>query len=1426
MIDARKQFVVLHRDFLSRLVDLELLSAQGDLQRLLGQFGALLAAFSFTFCIGAIPKYVASSLPEGRLHASAMGEQEFLVAATMALAGLFAVLSWNNVLPDRRDSLILGVLPVRARTLFLARAAAIATALGVTVIAVNCFTGLAYPLVAMPAAGGLGVFRAFVAWWAAMLAAGLFVCCALLAVQGLASQLLTYRLYLRVSAFLQLAAFFVVLAGFFLKPPFPAPDAYSVHAFQRQPLYWWIPSFWFFGLMHQLNGSADRLRSALAARGLWALAIAASIALLTAALAYGRNMRRIVEQPDIAPSDRSHPSARLGSWLAARIIRRPVERAVVMFTSRTIARSRQHRLLIAAYGGIGLAIALLYCRELIYGASSFGLMNPRAYWSQANIPMMISSLVMLVFAVLGARAVFALPITLPANWIFRVTAVHRPSHYFRAVRNAVVLLAAGPICGAFAAVYLSCWPTLPAVEHTLVLCAAAVLLVSRSLDGFHKIPFACSYLPGKANINVKLGVYALIFLFCAEMGVQIEFWAIHSLISFAVVFALLSTAALWSYRHWQEFASSPYNQIQFEDLPVADVSPLDLHGTSGGGWTGGESAPPPPPAASFPSMARSSLLTLSTAAAAPEPIPLGTRIEQIWTDLRQGARIFIRAPGFSTATVLLLALGIGGNTAIYSMIHGLWSKPAPGVKADGLVIFGTAKDGQVSDPGLNSYPAYIEYAARTRTMKSLAAYRFARFTVSLADGSWQLRGGAVTGSYIETLGLHLAQGRDFTRDEASGKAPLAAIIAWHVWQNQFHSGSAIGSTVVVNGHPATVVGITPEGFRGLELAPHFEICLPMEAWLRETGTSASLGDPAQRGFNLIGRLNPGVSLTQAQAEFDAISRVLEERYPETNLGRSVVLAAYPTVAFGPLGGRQTRFVQGLVMAAGLGALLMICANVANLMLARVLARRKELAVRMALGAPWTRIVSTVAGEAVVISLAASAAALLTASWITRIVGGLMPPIESGARFSLDFSPDWKVALYALALAAFCTATVTVAPALRIWRKQPRPGARPGLQGALVVAQLAMCMVFAAGGITAWRAISSIDHDDVYIHRDHLLLAAVDTSGAFEPDLLERIRARLLTLPRVTSVSWALAAPPGSHSWKGIPANDAVRTQGTVVGPGYLTTLGIHLLAGRDLREHDSFNTAVINRKLAQALWPGQTAIGRTFSMPRVAADPIEVVGVAPDAPYSGVADDGSYTGMGKGDRPNFVFLADDPQSRGPGQSTFHIRYAGSPGSLAAEVRAAIHEVAPPIPVFSMRSMEEEWAAFTAPWRDFGMLVQIFGAASLLLAAIGLSAVVGCQVTNRTRELGIRAALGARPSQVFAAAVRGAALLAAMGLCAGVGLTFAGAHAAGALTFGIRPADPLVLAAVAATLMAVSMAACMAPALRAVRIDPTVALREE
>jgi predicted permease len=1411
------QFRVLYRDFLTRILDLELLSSRGDIERLLVQFAAMLGAFSFTFTCYFVPRYSHAKLSADLLARLAHVDQDLLISTTMAVAGLFTVLAWNTVLPDRRDCLILGLLPVRQRTIFFAKLAALATILGLSILAINSFTGLAYPFTAAaPDAGALTILRSLLAWWFTMIAAGAFVCCSLLGIQGLASQLMPYRLFLRLSSGLQLTAFFVILAGYILKPPFP-------HVW---------PSAWFLGLYLQLSGTADAHLTALAARGSLACLIAVPVAALTFGLAFRRNNRRIIEQPDIAPARRSRP-------FVQKLFPEPIDRAVIFFTARTIARSRHHRLLLAAYGGIGLAIALAYTRDLVYPSGSIERLWSHPQWNQPNAPLLAGSFILLFFAVIATRAVMSLPIALRANWIFRLTAIEEPAAYCAATRKALLILCAAPILLMCAAVFLSLWPLQPALQHLALLSVAAFVMTDLALYRFRKVPFACSYLPGKANLHVRLGIGAIAFIFLATQGVELEYWTLSHPTGYLILLGVLLLLAFLAYRRT---ATHPLSQLQFEEQPPEDIESLKLYDD------GGPSLPPQnmpsvrPTSGSFATPVtsariRTPQLFSQFPGSDPFDVPRAPfSLEQLARDLLGGVRILTRAPGFSAAAIAMIALGLGWNTTIYSIVNTILNKPAPVVEARSLVSFGVKRMGRPTDPGDNNYAEYVDYARTTSTMQQLAATVAERFNMILPDGSsYRMRGTLVTGNYLDTLRVGLFMGRQFTADEVSGAAPLAVIITYPVWQTQFQSAAnVLGKTVTLNGYPATIIGVAPPHFHGATIAPNLEICVPVLAYAR-LQLAAGLDTKLEHGIGIIGRLADHASLSSAQVEFDSLTDRLRQAFPQLEGDKKMVLAHYSATAFGPNSGRQARVFLAIVMAVTLLTLVIVCANVANLMLARAISRQREIAIRLSMGASRARLLRMLFAEGLVLSGAAGAVAWLFASWATRALVSLLPHLESGALFDVDFTPDARVAVYAMLLALLSTLAFTMVPALRAWRQDLLPSLRTGEQAVirgrsplatgLTVGQLALCVMLLVGGGLAWRSLSLIDTADLGFNRDHVLLAGVNFSGLQTPGILTRVRQSLAALPGVTSVSWSIAAPPHSHPGMLQPAHAAgssntTETDITMAGPDYLHTLGVPFLAGRDFLPTDQ-DAAIVNHKLAAALWPNQPAIGQTFTV--AGTKPFQVVGVVPDAAFNGVGFDGSFSGLSPAERRPFVFLSDRDA---PLERTIHVRYTGDLAALVAALRMAIHQVDPRLAVFSVRTMEAEWRDFTAPIRAVTTLLALFALGSLVLASIGLYAVTSFYTARRTREFGIRMALGATPRQTLQAVFKEALLLTAAGLGIGLVICLAISSALTHLLFGITPTDIVTYAAVVISMSAVSLLASYLPARRASRIDPIESLRAD
>ncbi len=563
------QFRVLFRQFLFRTVDLELIAPQGDMSKLLGQFAGLLVFVSFATSLGGL-LFNGSRLSHLELVDTILRTEHFLISTTMLVVGLFAVLSWDSTFPDRRDVLVLAPLPVRARTLFLAKIAAIGAALSITVIALNSLISICWPIVFISinrpgAAGVLGVLRAFAAYWTTSFAAGIFIFGAVLTLQGVAAQLLSRRVFLRVSAFLQMAAFCLFLSTYFLEPSLTTPAALAAAA--NQSTLAWLPSYWFFGLFQALNGSlAEAANSSpaayaslvsLAQHAVGGIAIAAIGTASAFLLSYLRTLRKIVEEPDIMPStSRIGWTPRFGSSL---------QTAVVLFSIRTLLRSRQHRVMLAFYLGIGFALVIL-------------LMKAPAQENHLNhvdASLMFASIIMMSVLVSGTRIVFSLPLDLRANWIFRVTQVRGAAEYLAASRRPLFVLAVIPVWAICAAVLFALWPWPDALRHLIVLGVFGILIAYAGLYGFHKIPFTCSYLPGKRQAHLAFVASLPIFVLIAE-AVVLEMRALHDSVLYLEILATLCVAVVLA--RWLAIwhAASDEAAVQFEETPVPAIQVLGL----------------------------------------------------------------------------------------------------------------------------------------------------------------------------------------------------------------------------------------------------------------------------------------------------------------------------------------------------------------------------------------------------------------------------------------------------------------------------------------------------------------------------------------------------------------------------------------------------------------------------------------------------------------------------------------------------------------------------------------------------------------------------------------------------------------------------------------------------------------------------------
>ncbi len=572
-VNEKLQFKALYRQFLFRMVDLELLSssAQGDISKLLGQIAGMLIFFSTMLSLGGM-LFDGRGMTRLEFLTTLWSIQHFLISTTMLVVGMFAILSWDTTFPDRRDVLILAPLPVRPRTLFFAKVAALGAALGTGVASLNGLAGLVWPALHFVPPDG-NVLRTLLAYWVSVSAAGIFVMCCVLSVQGLAAELLPRRHFLRVSAILQLGALCLFLAGYFLEPSLESPPLLLDPANQHRVLQ--VPTYWFWGLFQTLNGPLNlpgvpaaprELWSGLAARALLALAISVTGSATAFVLAYFRTIRRIVEEPDIVPGSRA--SAPFGSRWLPRFGSSPMT-AVVQFSIRTLLRSRQHRLLLVFFLGIGLSFLVLLAHSRPPGDQ----LGPEELYQAALI---VSSLVMMCCMVVGMRVVFSRPLEIRANWIFRIAGLSAAADCQAACRRSLFVLAVLPAWAISAAALLPDFPWRMFATHLVALALLASIAVEATIYNFRKIPFTCTYLPGKSRANfLILAGYG--FLTVIFQAAQFEMTLLPSAVKSAELIMALAAAAALAYRYSREQAKLDPEGVQFEDKAPDVILRLGLN---------------------------------------------------------------------------------------------------------------------------------------------------------------------------------------------------------------------------------------------------------------------------------------------------------------------------------------------------------------------------------------------------------------------------------------------------------------------------------------------------------------------------------------------------------------------------------------------------------------------------------------------------------------------------------------------------------------------------------------------------------------------------------------------------------------------------------------------------------------------------------
>lgn len=811
-----------------------------------------------------------------------------------------------------------------------------------------------------------------------------------------------------------------------------------------------------------------------------------------------------------------------------------------------------------------------------------------------------------------------------------------------------------------------------------------------------------------------------------------------------------------------------------------------------------------------------------------------TWLEHLWQDLGFGARILTTAPALSATAVILIALVIGGNTTVYSMVHGLLTKPARGVTADRLVVVGV-----VGRPGANnlSYPDYHDVKL-ARSFAALIAFGFERLTLGHDLGTYASLGLTVTHDYFQTLGVSLVRGRGFTGNGTGGAAGLEAIVSYRIWQEHFRGADdVLGRSITLNGLPASIVGVAPAGFRGAMMMDRAEVWLPIEPYYRARGLEDQLTDRRNAPFLFIARLAAGVLLREAESEASTISRRLETDYPRTHKGKIFMLAPYSTSATSVFAEGSTLFLAIFSIITAI-TLVVVSANVANLMLARAVVRQRETAVRQSLGASNGRILTMAVAEGLTIALTAWLAACIVALTVSKAVVRLIPPSREGIRIEPDFTPDWQVAGYAMLLALLATLAFTVAPALATWRRDVLPTLKTGepvmargrsrVSSVLVILQLAFSVLLLTASGLAYRAGALVGAIDVGFDQAKMLLVTIQvgestSTKSANAALLERLRGRLAALPGVEAVSYVRHLPipfsPAEYPLQRDGSEEPFFGRRIVAGPEYLRTLGLTPVSGRDVMDRDrrlSGRTAIVNMHLAADLWPGQSAVGQRLRVGRE-GQVVEVAGVAPNALFEGFRTE---------DRTYYVILPEQQDAGTSVQPTFYLRHTATLDIIAPAVGAAIKDVDPRLPLVTMQSMTEALEGTRDSLGLVSTLLGVFSGVSLLIAAIGQYAAIAFDTRRRTRELGIRIALGASRRQILGGVLKDGLRWTSLGLVVGFALSAAIGGTLRSVLLGVSPTDPGTFAGVFVLLAGASLLACYLPARRAAAVNPVDALRQE
>ena len=813
-------------------------------------------------------------------------------------------------------------------------------------------------------------------------------------------------------------------------------------------------------------------------------------------------------------------------------------------------------------------------------------------------------------------------------------------------------------------------------------------------------------------------------------------------------------------------------------------------------------------------------------------------METFWQDIRYGIRMLVKAPGVSIVATIALALGIGANTAIFSVVNAVLLRPLPFANSEQLMNVWETDSTRGYSRGSASYPNFVDWREQNHVFEHMSTYYANDFIMTGRGEPTRLQGAVVNADLFPLLGVAPVIGRGFLPDEDKpGESGRVVLLSQNLFQKRFNADpNVVGQSMVLGGKNYTIVGVMPPAFQ-------FPIQnQPVELWttvaLDSEGKDPITNERGAHYMNVIARLKPGVSKEQAQAEMTSISARLEQQYPDKDLHKSTRIQPALEALVGDI--RPAL----LILLGAVGCVLLIaCANVANLLLARAMMRHKEMAIRSALGASRIRVVRQLLTESVLLSLTGGALGLVMAVWWSDL---LMALGKDNIPRALQVGLDWHVLGFTFLVSLLTGVIFGLVPALHSSKtelteslKEGGRGSgdgarRNGIRGILVVSELAIAVVLLVGAALLIQSLWRLQHVSPGFESQNLLTFVVGIPDVKYPtgkqaQFYRDLTARIESLPGVRSASSVIPLPLSgelfsiSFETEGRPVakGDQPSADFFAISNGYFKTLGVSILKGRDFNERDSEKAPgviIVNQAFAQKFFPGEDPVGKHIK-PGISTDenkPVmrEIVGVVGDVRNRNLSSElrAGY----------FVPAAQIPFN----QMTLIVRTTNDPHSLITAVQNEVHSMDAEVPVFNVKTMDQHIAATVAAPRFNTTLLAIFAAVALVLTIVGLYGVMSYSVAQRTNEIGIRMALGARVTDVLALVFKQGMILVLIGEVIGLAGAFALTRLIRGLLFGVAPTDFRTFIAVAAVLAAVALLATLIPARRAAKVDPLVALRYE